>query len=200
LAAVAPTKGRGAYQGPGCPKCGCFLPDAIPREGNHACWQCGLQFYMIAFDAPLPPQAPARLAEALGSAPCARHARNQAVASCERCGAFMCGLCSIDADDKKLCAGCFERLGSAGELADTRKGYRHYNGMAVHLCVFGILIWPLAILLGPLAIATALRGLKQSERFGETLGQGGARVAIGLGALETLGAALGVLALVGAFK
>jgi hypothetical protein len=58
----------------------------------------------------------------------------------------------------------------------------------------------LAPLAGPLAIFTALRGLKQSKRLGETLGVGGARVAIGLGALEAVAGTFLILSLFGAFK
>ena len=154
---------------------------------------------MAAFEAPAKAQ-PVRPTEPLTGAPCARHARNPAIASCERCGAFMCGLCRVDSDGKALCAACFDRLGNAGELADTRKGYRHYNGMAVHFTVLGLFMWPLAPLFGPLAVLTALRGLKQGKRLGVTLGETGARVAIGLGSLETVAGTLGVLALFGAFK
>jgi hypothetical protein len=176
------------------------LPENVPPRGRHECWKCGLPFDLASFQ---PPERAAQAAhpfDAAAGAPCSRHERNAAVASCERCGAFMCSLCRIDSDGMALCAACFARLGTAGELADTRLKYRHYNGMALQMSLLGVVFWVLAPLAGPLAIFTALRGLKQSKRLGETLGVGGARVAIGLGALEAVAGTFLILSLFGAFK
>lgn len=201
MATLAKSAGRGAYAGPGCPKCGCFLPEAAPPAGRHECWRCSLKFEMASFD---PPEraapAAAHAFDGAAGAPCARHERNAAVATCDRCGAFMCSLCRIDSDGKALCAACFARLDTAGELADTRVKYRHYNGMALQMSLFGALFWVISPLMGPLAVFTALRGLKQSKRLGETLGVGGARFAIGLGALEAVGGTFLVLSMFGVFK
>jgi hypothetical protein len=187
-------------QGNACPRCSAPLLSLRLGREEHVCPNCAQQMSVAVFDPPEARGSGPRPVEAADSSPCARHARNLAVASCEHCGAFMCSLCRIDADGKALCAACFERLGSAGELRDTRRSYRHYNGMALHLSVLGLFFWPLSVLLGPLAVMLALRGLKQSERLGEELGKPGARVAIGLGALETLGGAIFAMALFGAFK
>jgi hypothetical protein len=129
--------------------------------------------------------APAQ-APLAGTAPCARHARNAAIASCEHCGAFMCTLCRVDAEGTPLCAACFDRLAAMGTLPSARMGYRHYNGIAVLLALVG-LIPVFSVLAGPLAVVSAWRGLRQGSRLGETLGASGAKVALGLGLLEAVG-------------
>src|SRR5207237_3061267 len=100
--------------------------------------------------------------------------------------AFMCALCRIDADGKALCATCFGRLGTAGELADARTRFRHYNGIALHLSILGLPFFTFGAVLGPLAIWLAARGLKQSKKLDEPLGVGGARVAIPLGVIDAV--------------
>ena len=112
----------------------------------------------------------------------------------------MCSLCRIDIDGKALCAACFERLGKTSALASARTGYRHYNGIALHLSILGAIVFFLTPILGPLAIFTGLKGLKQSKALGEDLGTTSAKIAIGLGALETLAVTFAALALFGAVK
>src|SRR5205807_304768 len=72
------------------------------------------------------------------TAQCARHARNSAVAACERCGAFMCALCRIESDGKVLCAGCFDRLRAAGELESARVSFRSWRTLGQHLSLLGL--------------------------------------------------------------
>lgn len=126
---------------------------------------------------------------AAGSAPCARHARNAAVTSCEHCGAFMCELCRIDEEGVALCAACFERLGGAGKLASTRVTFRNYNGVALSLAVVGLIPF-LGVLAGPLALVAASKGLRQGRELGESHGVTGAKVALVLGVLEVVGGVL----------
>jgi hypothetical protein len=183
------------YRGPVCPTCG--TPFAEPPErGRVRCTGCGQELELALFHpkerAPLPASAPLP-----GTAPCARHVRNAAVASCEHCGAFMCALCRVDADGTPLCAACFDRLAASGTLASARMGYRHYNGIAVLLALLGLFPF-FSVLAGPLAVLAAWRGLRQGQRLKETLGARGAKVALGLGLLETVaGAAFWFLVFVG---
>ena len=194
--------GRGAYTGPACPKCAAAVYPEYIENGRGHCIACELRYDAAEFHPPEPAQTsrPAQV-EGQGTAPCARHARNAAVASCERCGSFMCALCRIEADGKVLCAACFERLGSKGELASTRTRYRHYNGMSLHCALLGVTaFWFFAPVLGPIAIFTGLRGLRQGRELGETLGETGARVGIVLGGLEAVGGTIGLLVIFGALK
>lgn len=175
---------RLAYRGPVCPTCGTLFAEA-PERGRVSCTGCGQRLELALFHPKERPTAPAQ-APLAGTAPCARHVRNAAIASCEHCGAFMCTLCRIDAEGTPLCAACFDRLAASGTLASARMGYRHYNGIAVILALLGLFPF-FSVLAGPLAVLAAWRGLRQGRRLGETLGAGGAKVALGLGLLEAVG-------------
>ena len=178
---------RAVYSGPCCPRCGTRLLEATPDRGPVLC-SCLQRFEMALFHPPERVSAPAQAVEA-GSAPCARHAHNAAVASCEHCGAFMCSLCRIDVEGTALCAACFERLTASGTLASARVGFRNYNGIAWTLALVG-LFPAFSVLLGPLAMLAAWSGLRQGQRLGEALGTGRAKAALVLGLLETLGGAV----------
>jgi hypothetical protein len=117
---------------------------------------------------------------------CARHARNAAVAACGRCGAFMCALCSIDSDGQVLCASCFERLRSEGQLASASTSFRSWRTLGTHLALLGILFSPAGALIGPAAIIAAIRGLRQDKKSGDEGGGFSAALTIIAGALVTL--------------
>jgi len=177
---------RAAYHGPCCPNCGTLL--LTPPERGEATCSCGQTFELAVFQPPgraaVQPQA-----FSAGATPCARHSKNAAVASCEHCGAFMCALCRVDTEGQALCATCFERLSTSGKLASARGGFRHYNGIALGAALVG-LFPPISVLLGPIAVLAAFKGLRQSRELGEPLGATGAKVAIVLGSLEAVGGVL----------
>ncbi|MBA3709185.1 MAG: hypothetical protein H0W83_10250 [Planctomycetes bacterium] len=137
---------------------------------------------------------------AIGSGtPCARHARNQAAASCERCGAFMCELCRIDCDGKALCSTCFERMEAEGSLPSVRRTMRNYNGMAFHLSLYGVLLFIIGWIIGPVAIWLAIKGTLQNRRNGERVSQTAGIIAMVVGTLDTVGGILFMLAMFGVF-
>ena len=179
--------------GPGCPHC--FFPLLpLPPAGSVRCERCHRDFQAAPMHAMRPPSG--RGAESLSggaSTPCAQHSGNAAVAECARCGAFMCGLCRVDVEGKGYCARCFDRLKQDNALGSIRTSYRNYNGMALSWALVSFLFWPAALVGGPLAIFMAIRGMRQSRRMEqETLGATGARWALGLGIVETLGVVIGV--------
>jgi hypothetical protein len=77
-----------------CPVCG-----FTNVEGAIACRACGTSLVTV-------PQASARP----GDAVCAKHAQVPAVAPCDRCGTFYCGVClQREADGKLYCEACRSR-------------------------------------------------------------------------------------------
>ena len=120
------------------------------------------------------------------AASCAAHRRNAAVASCERCGIFMCALCRTECDGLTICAPCFERLAAEGTLHSAATRYRDYVGLS-WLCglvagggVAGGLVT------GPAAVFYALRGARQMSEWGDVGGRGRAIAAISLGVATTI--------------
>lgn len=68
------------------------------------------------FGAPTPERIPAPLLDPQQQAPCAYHPGNAAVGVCERCGDFMCQLCTTTVEGRHYCPRCFDLLYSRGSL------------------------------------------------------------------------------------
>lgn len=175
-----------------CPRCRSQIELAsIQTSGDTACPSCRRRFEAVRFDpplvAPLLPDSVAGMAD--GGQPCATHPRNAAVATCGRCGSFICTLCKIDTDGQVLCPACFERLSSEGALESTRTTFRDYPGLSLVAVTAGCLIWFLAILFGPLAIHYALKGLRQKKELNEQDGRIMLRLAIAAGVIQIAGSA-----------
>src|SRR5262245_34079479 len=98
--------GLAVYQGAGCPHCRAPLDLDAVVAGAQVCITCLRPFEAVRFQ-PRPRRE--RVAEVGGGGPeeaasCAAHRRNAAVASCERCGIFMCTLCRTESDGMTICA------------------------------------------------------------------------------------------------
>ncbi len=122
---------RPAYAGPQCPRCRAPLAEEM-HDGANVCLQCLGDFEARVFR---PPQRSARVLQLAQSGPegavsCANHARNAAVAACDRCGLLICSLCQLDVESGKLCPSCFERLSQDVAADTTRTRWRDYGSLA----------------------------------------------------------------------
>jgi hypothetical protein len=104
-----------------------------------------------------------------GAAACAKHAKNGAVASCGRCGAFVCEFCRIQGDERSLCPACFDRLAASGELASARNQIRNDGGQALIFGVVSLILPFFGFFLAPMAIWAGLRGRTAERRMQERL-------------------------------
>lgn len=190
---------RGPYIGPACPRCGMALDASILETGEQKCPSCSGTFWGTPFAPPEPrAEAVASILEAgpEGGVACARHAGNVAVASCSRCGVFMCSLCKIDIDGLELCPSCFDRLASEGALASTQTRIRDYRGMAFTLGVVGCLVYIFGLVTGPLTFYLVWRGFRQRRELGDRGGVLSLLVSIVLGILQIVIAGFLIVALV----
>ncbi len=169
-----------------CPRCRREIDVTSISTTDAVCPRCHRAFEALRFEPPVRATAMPQMAEGTleASQPCAVHALNAAVTSCQRCGSFMCELCRIDVDDRTLCPTCFERLSSEGSLQSTRTTFRDYPGLAGVTATFGCLMAALGLLFGPLAIYYGVKGLKQKKAMDESDGKTGLWMAIILGGLE----------------
>jgi len=132
---------RPAYAGLQCPRCRAPLPDEQLHDGANVCLQCLGDFEARVFH---PPQRSARVLQLAHTGPegavsCANHARNAAVAACDRCGLLICSLCQLEVADGKLCPSCFERLSQDTETDTTRMRFRDYGSLAGVWAFVGLL-------------------------------------------------------------
>ena len=152
---------RPAYVGRQCPRCRAALPEERLLDGANVCLTCLGDFEARVFH---PPQRSARVLQLAHSGPeggvsCANHARNAAVAACDRCGLLICSLCQLDVEGGKLCPSCFERLSQEEASDTTRTRFRDYGSLA-GIWAFGGLFFS-AFLLGiPLGIISIYYGIK----------------------------------------
>ena len=187
-AAKPKRKSRRPYAGPACPQCGKALAADQRVDGERVCRSCrrGFSAYRLA---PLAERSaiitPLMSSEA--AVPCARHEGNASVASCGRCGVFMCQLCRIDSDGLVLCPGCFERLAEEGALPSARRSYRDYGRLSSHAGLLGfLLVWPLGVFFGPFAIWMGIKGLRARTQPGVHISKPRCVVGIVLGIIETV--------------
>ena len=138
-----------------------------------------------------PPPAPVGAAV---QAPCVSHPGNLASQVCERCGDFMCRLCTTPVEGRLYCPRCFDLLYTRGSLQFTQRqftlpGITFALGLSAILvactCIGVVLMIPLGI--G--GIATGVKALKECRERPELPGRGLTIAGI---TLSVLGIVLGV--------
>lgn len=192
-----PPRSLAAYAGPACPHCQVPLDLERVISGAQDCASCGRRFEAVRFR---PPARQERVTEVAAAGPdeaasCAAHRRNAAVASCERCGIFMCALCRTEADGLAICAPCFERLAAEGALHSAETRYRNYLGLAWLSGLVGALLWFPGLVTGPAAIYYAFRGMRQMSEWGDVGGRGRALAAMAVGVVSAIQGGVFVAAL-----
>jgi len=157
---------RPAYVGRQCPRCRAALPEEL-HDGANVCLTCLGDFEAHVFH---PPQRSARVLQLAHSGPeggvsCANHARNAAVAACDRCGLLICSLCQLDVEGGKLCPSCFERLSQEETSDTTRTRFRDYGSLAGIWAFAGLIFsaFLFGIPLGIISIYYSVKALRHRE-------------------------------------
>jgi len=151
-----------------CPRCA----EQVAAPLRRASLRCSQgHAFEVALFSPASPIGRSRPAALVASAqtPCARHARNAAVAACERCGTFMCALCRVDLEGAPVCLPCFERAQAAQGMGESGTVLRDWNRLALNVGLVALFFFPFAPIGGPLAVVLGLRGWRQDRRTGEPL-------------------------------
>jgi hypothetical protein len=185
---MTPRPARSDFGGPSCPRCRRDLDAGAVASGFQSCPHCGGYFEATRFDPPEARVSVRSVEEAGpgGAASCAAHRGNVAAANCDRCGVFMCELCRIDADQRVLCPGCFERLSAEGALPSARTTFRDYGRMGGQLLLLSLVFTLVGAPFALGAVYAGVKGLQQRKRLGEGSAVRG-WVAIVLGLLVTAG-------------
>jgi len=166
---MTPRPARTDFGGPNCPRCRRDLDPAHVDSGFQPCPHCGGYFDATRFEAP-EPRVTVRTIEEAGpgtAASCAAHRGNVASSNCGRCGVFMCELCRIDADDRVLCPGCFDRLSAEGALPSARTTFRDYGRMGSQFLLLALLFTFVGAPFALGAVYAGVKGLGQRKRLGE---------------------------------
>ncbi len=153
------------YKGPECPHCGTALPGTLPVSGDSECESCHKKFRAVAFRTRPVPQLVFQGMVSGQANVCGNHPANSAESECERCGMFVCALCSTDAESRIYCPACFERLVDEGAFQALRKRVRSHFQMSKRFALFSALA-PLGLIFAPLSAMHAVKAWKQMPELG----------------------------------
>ena len=146
-----------------CPRCrqplGAAL-DADEHEGH--CPRCSTEFEFVTFPAltAARPQVAPQAAVLAADSVCFFHAENRAEAVCDGCGRLLCPVCAVPFAGQKLCPTCI----AAGRTAESAVLVRDrvlWDGIALVLAVFPLLLWPLTCVTAPAALGLVIYGWKK---------------------------------------
>lgn len=140
-----------------CPRCEGHLDGDGPELH---CGSCGRAATVVRFE---PLAEHAELASGAGR--CANHPGKDAVASCTRCGSFVCGVCLTRTGENSLCPACFDLLHARSDLATTkarriRWDYAAFSAAAVSM----ICSMPFGVIGGPLALGFGIFALVRRRK------------------------------------
>jgi hypothetical protein len=143
-----------------CSKCGRPLdPHYLNLDHAIGCAGCGSEIRARVFPA-LFNRPAAAMAERItqdAEASCFYHAENLAVASCDSCGRFVCGICAVDISGQNVCPSCIESGLRTSRLIGFESHRTMYDTVALLLATLpALLVWP-TILTAPAAIYVAVR-------------------------------------------
>ena len=190
-------KGYLGYTGPSCPKCSHEFRPGVLDSRTHTCPRGSIRFDAIRYS---PAEVRIDVTQLAGGpdtdTPCSRHEGNSAVASCNRCGKFICGLCRTEADGQVFCPSCFDRLTSEGDLASTASRLRNWAGLASTMGFVSLLTLGMLIVPALLGIYFSIRGIRDKRARDEPDGIVGLYITL---VILSMLAVLGIIGLVGIF-
>ncbi len=151
-----------------CSRCGVPLPDSPDELGRlERCPGCLVRTKVTLFPAyhrSLTTAAGAGgMAVSEGEATCFYHAQKRAVALCDGCGRFLCGLCNMEVSPQHFCPSCLESLGNQGRIQSLERQRTRYDQIVWSLLVVPAIIWPVAVVTAPTALGLALWKWKSAE-------------------------------------
>ena len=143
-----------------CAECSWPVPAELwNREEAVRCPGCQ-QPLQIAVFAAIERVRSGALPQAIGEeseASCFYHAGSRAVAPCEECGRFLCGLCDIEIDGKHFCPVCFKAGLASSRLENVETRRTMYDSIALALATLPMMLfWPV-IVGAPAALYTVIR-------------------------------------------
>lgn len=149
-----------------CPACRAPIRrEALGLETLEPCPVCRAPVGATAFPAVLlgDRQRSTALPQAAGTgeATCFFHDEKRAVASCERCGRFVCQLCDIDLRGEHVCPACVASGRKKGRFKNLENERTLYDRIALLLATIPILMWPFTLITAPIALYIVIRYWKE---------------------------------------
>jgi len=143
-----------------CPKCRVALAADRLREATIVdCFGCGTPLRAIAFPALTRPvrDTVAITPAAEGQSSCFFHASRPAQTACDQCGRFICALCEVEVEAKKLCPTCLTQGRASGGLSQLETTRPRWDHRCLLLALVPLLFWPLTLITAPATLFLAFR-------------------------------------------
>jgi hypothetical protein len=172
-----------------CPRCKTALPPALFQENGHVvCPRCRTALDAAIFPALFRREAPPveRPAAPPEGARCFFHDERPAAQVCDACGRFVCDLCGVEFDGRRLCPTCIQSGLSKRRFEHLDRNRLRYDRLACMLAAWPLLMWPVTLVTAPVAIGVACYGWRRSSSLVERA-RVGLVTAVVLASLEVVG-------------
>ena len=142
-----------------CPHCQGSLPGILCNTGAPVdCPACDSPIQVEVFPAFFKPAAAGQSGETIleeGVSSCFYHEQKKAVVHCAACGRFLCALCDLDFNGRHLCSACLQSGQKNRDLPELENQRTVYDRAALSMALLPLLIWPLTLITGPIAVVLA---------------------------------------------
>ena len=144
-----------------CPQCQAWLLDGVFNQPELSpCPACGVPLRVEVFPALFRRFNPGQSGETImveGESSCFYHPQKKAVLPCQGCGRFLCALCDCELNGQHFCPACLETGKTKGKIKSLEDQRTLYDGIALSLAVYPMLIFYFTIVTAPVALFVAIR-------------------------------------------
>jgi hypothetical protein len=144
-----------------CPKCQAWLLDGVFNQPELSpCPACGVSLQVEVFPALFRRINPGQSGETImieGESSCFYHPQKKAVLPCQGCGRFLCALCDCELNGQHFCPACLETGKTKGKIKSLENQRTLYDGIALSLAIYPLLIFYFTLITAPAALVVAIR-------------------------------------------
>ena len=164
------------------------------------CVNCQKMSSTMVFPALVDKPDEGKKAEHLGNldeASCFYHDENRAASICEKCGRFLCNLCSIELGGTLICPACTSVSNETTEDETIVSSRRLYADVALYMAFLPLLMWPVAPIMGLVTLVYAIRARHKPPPLTSTIRRTRGKLILAsvVGLLEALGGVAILLAI-----
>ena len=98
-----------------------------------------------------------------GESSCCYHPQKKAALPCDGCGRFLCALCDCALDGRHFCPTCLETGKTKGNIKSLDNRRTLYDGIALALAIYPMVIFYFTIITAPMALFVAIRYWKTPQ-------------------------------------
>jgi hypothetical protein len=144
-----------------CPKCRATLLEGIFNQPELLpCPACNVPLLVEIFPSLFRKITPGQSGEALmveGESSCFFHPQKKALLPCDSCGRFLCALCDCQLNGQHFCPTCLETGKTKGKIKSLENQRTLYDGIALSLAVYPLLIFYFTLITAPMTLFVAIR-------------------------------------------